>query len=110
MKKLMNSHYGSTLTNQQNFRNIKICSNREGLLKLTKKPEFNSFNIVNENLTVVELNKTKFIYDSPILIGTNILFNSKCNLYNYMYNINPKLLEKKIFNILCKTRTVAYLN
>ena len=39
IKILLNSHYGSTLTNQQNFRNIKICSNSEELLKLTKKPE-----------------------------------------------------------------------
>ena len=37
MKVLMNSHYGSTLTNQQNFRNIKIYTNKEELLKLTKK-------------------------------------------------------------------------
>ena len=29
IKILLNSHYGSMLTNQQNFRNIKICSNSE---------------------------------------------------------------------------------
>ena len=87
--------YGSFLTNQQNFRNIKICSNREELLKLTKKPQFSSFYIINENLIVVELNKTKCIYDSPILMGANILFGSKCNLYNYIYNINPKLFGKE---------------
>ena len=91
----MNSHYGSTLTNQQNFRNIKICSNKDELLKLTKKPEFSSFNIINENLIVVEMNKTRCIYDSPILIGVNILFGSKCILYNYMYNIYTKLFRKE---------------
>ena len=95
IKILLNSHYGSTLINQQNFRIIKICSNREELLKLTKKPEFASFNIINENLTVVEMNKTRCIFDSPILIGANILFGSKCNLYNYMYNINPELFGKE---------------
>ena len=41
------------------------------------------------------MNKTKCIYDNPILIGANILFNSKCNLYNYMYNINSKLFGKE---------------
>ena len=95
IKILLNSHYGSILTNQQNFRNIKICSNRDELLKLTKKPEFSSFNIINENLIVVELNKTRCVYDSPILIGTSILFGNKCNLYNYMYNINPELFGKE---------------
>ena len=100
IKILLNSHYGSCLTNQQNFRNIKICSNRDELLKLTKKPEFSSFNIINENLILVEMNKTRCTYDSPILIGTSILFGSKCNLYNYMYNINLKLFGKENFKYL----------
>ena len=36
----------------------------------------------------------KCIFDSPILIGSEVLFNSKCNLYNYMYNIIPKLFGR----------------
>ena len=91
----LNSHCGSMLTNQQKFRNIKICSNTEELLKLTKRPEFSSFNIINENLIIVELNKTKCIYDNPILIAANILFGSKCNLYNYLYNINLNFFGKE---------------
>ena len=38
--------------------------------------------------------KSKCIFDSPILIGSQVLFNSKCNLYNYMYNIIPKLFGR----------------
>ena len=41
------------------------------------------------------MHKTRCIFDSPILIGANILFGSKCNLYNYMYNINPELFGKE---------------
>ena len=37
----------------------------------------------------------KCIFDSPILIGSTVLFNSKCNLYNYMYNIIPELFGKQ---------------
>ena len=29
------------------------------------------------------------------MIGSQILFGSKCNLYNYMYNINPELFGKE---------------
>ena len=29
------------------------------------------------------------------MIGSEVLFNSKCNLYNYMYNIIPKLFGKE---------------
>ena len=51
--------------------------------------------IINENLIIIELSKKKCVFDSPILIGSQILFNSKCNLYNYMFNIIPKLFSRE---------------
>ena len=63
-------------------------------MKLTKKPNFNSINIMNENLAIIEMSKNKCIFDSPILIGSEVLFNSKCNLYNYMYSIIPDLFGR----------------
>ena len=94
-KIMMNSFYGSTLTDKTRFKDIKICTTKEQALKLTKKPNFNSFNIINENLVIIEMSKNKCVFDSPILIGSQILFNSKCNLYNYMYNIIPDLFGKE---------------
>ena len=82
-------------TDKTKFRDIKICTTKEQAKKLTKKPNFNSFNIINENLTIVEMNKNKCVFDSPILIGSIVLFNSKCNLYNYTYNIIPELFGKE---------------
>ena len=29
------------------------------------------------------------------MIGSEVLFNSKCNLYNYMYNIIPNLFGRE---------------
>ena len=94
-KIMMNSFYGSTLTDKTKFRDIKICTTKEQALKLTKKPNFNSFNIINENLVIIEMSKSKCVFDSPILIGSQILFNSRCNLYNYMYNIIPELFGRE---------------
>ena len=34
------------------------------------------------------------------MIGSEVLFNSKCNLYNYMFNIIPKFLEEKILYLV----------
>ena len=90
----MNSFYGSCLTDKTEFKDIKICTSKEQAMKLTKKPNFNSFNIINENLVIIEMSKNKCIFDSPILIGSEVLFNSKCNLYNYMYDIIPKLFGR----------------
>ena len=41
------------------------------------------------------MSKNKCVFDSPVLIGSQVLFNSKCNLYNYMYNIIPKLFGRE---------------
>ena len=91
----MNSFYGSMLTAKTRFRDIRICVNKEQSMKLVKQPTFKSYKIVNDELIIVEMNKNKCIFDSPILIGSTVLFNSKCNLYNYMYNIIPELFGKE---------------
>ena len=101
-KTMMNSFYGATLTDKTRFKDIKICTTKFQALKLTKKPNFNSFNIINENLVIIEMSKNKCVFDSPILIGIQVLFNSKCNLYNYMYNIIPELFERE--NIIFSAR------
>ena len=93
-KILMNSFYGSTLTDKSKFRDIRICTTKTQALKFTKLPNFHSYKIINENLIIIQLSKNKCIFDSPIVIGSEVLFNSKCNLYNYMYNIIPKLFGK----------------
>ena len=94
-KILMNSFYGSTLTDKTRFRDIRICTSKRQALKLTKLPIFVSMNPINENLIIIELSKKKCVFDSPIMIGSEVLFNSKCNLYNYMYNIIPKLFGRE---------------
>ena len=100
-KMMMNSFYGSCLTDETRFKDRKICISKEQALKLTKKPNFNSFNIINENLVIIEMSKNKCVFHSQILIGSQVLFNSKCNLYNYMYNIIPELFgrENIIFSL-----------
>ena len=99
IKILMNAFYGSILTNKTQFRDIKICLNKEQSMKLVKQPTFKSYEIVNDQLSIIEMNKNKCVFDSPIMIGSIILFNSECILYNYMYNIIPKLIWKRKHNI-----------
>ena len=56
-----------------------------------KKPNFNCGNIINQNLAILEMEKTSVVYSYPILIGSIILQNSKFHMYNYLYKIYPKL-------------------
>ena len=79
-KILMNSFYRSTLTDKTKFRDIRICTTKRQALKFSKLPNFHSYKIINENLIIIELSEKKCIFDSPIMIGSEVLFNSKCNL------------------------------
>ena len=98
-KILMNSLYGSMLTKVENFRDFKIITNSKQADFYTKRPNFNSRVIINEDLTIVEMDKVKSIYNSPILIGSLILQNSKVLLFNYMYNKFPKLFGRENMKI-----------
>ena len=99
---MMNSFYGATLTDKTRFKDIKICTSKEQAKKLTKKPNFKSFNPINKNIVIIEMSKNKCVFDNLILIGSEVLFNSKCNLYNYMYNIIPKFFGRD--NIIFSAR------
>ena len=69
-KILMNSFYGSTLTDKTRFRDIRICNTKRSALKFSKLPNYISMKSINENLIIIGLSKKKFIFDSPIMIGS----------------------------------------
>ena len=98
-KILMNSLYGSMLTRVENFRDFKMITNSKQADFYTKRSNFNSRVIINEDLTIVEMNKIKCVYNSPILIGSIILQNSKVLLFDYMYNKFPRLFGKENMKI-----------
>ena len=98
-KILMNSLYRSMLTRVENFRELKIIRNSKQADFYTKRPNFHSKIIINEDLTIVEMNKVKSVHNSPILIGGVILQNSKVLLFDHMYNKFPKLFGQKNMEI-----------
>ena len=98
-KILMNSLYGSMLTRVENFRDFKIITNSKQADFYTKRPSFNSRVIINKDSTIVEMDKVKTTYNSPILIGSIILQNSKVLLFDYMYNKFPILFGKENMKI-----------
>ena len=90
-KILMNSLFGVTMTRCEKFKNFKIVTNEQQVDKQVKKPNFNSRNIINQNLAILEMEKTSVTNSYPILIGSVILQNSKVHMYHYLYKIYPKL-------------------
>ena len=90
-KILMNSLFEVMMTRVQNFKDFKIVTLEEQVDKQTSKPNFITRNIINEDLSILEMGKLSIIYSYPILIASIILQNSKVHMYNYLYKIYPKL-------------------
>ena len=90
-KILANSLFGVTMTRCEKFKDFKIVTNENQVDKQVKKPNFSSRIIINENLAILEMEKTSVVYNYPILIGSIILQNRKVHMYNYLYKIYPKL-------------------
>ena len=90
-KILANSLFGVMMTRCEKFKDFKIVTKESQVDKQIKKPNFSCRNIINENLTILELEKTSVTYNYPILIGSIILQNSKVHMYNYLYKIYPRL-------------------
>ena len=90
-KILANSLFGITMTRCEKFKDFKIVTKESQVDKQIKKPHFSCRNIINENLTILEMEKTSVVYNYPILIGSIILQNSKVHMFNYLYKIYPNL-------------------
>ena len=90
-KILANSLFGVTMTRCEKFKDFKIVTKESQVDKQIKKPNFSCRNIINENLTILEMEKTSVVYNYPILIGSIILQNSKVHMFNYLYKIYPRL-------------------
>ena len=90
-KILANSLFVVTMTRCEKFKDFKIVLNEQQVNKKVKKPNFNSRNIINDNLAILEMEKTSVTYSYLILIGSIILQNSKVHMYNYLYKIYPRL-------------------
>ena len=90
-KILANNLFGMMMTRIERFRDFKIVTTEEQVDKQVKKSNFLCRNIVNQNLSIVELEKQSVIYSYPILIGSIILQNSKVRMFEYLYKIYPKV-------------------
>lgn len=88
-KLLNNTIYGKTLQDKRNQVDIRLKTKWEGRFgarKLVALPNFKRFNIFDDNLVAIHMNKTKILMDKPIIIGMAILDLSKVLMYDFFYN------------------------
>src|SRR5436190_4886506 len=85
-KLMNNSVFGKTLQNPRNHKNVRLCTNERQCGKLVQKSNFNTSQIIKDNLVIVSMHKVSIRMDKPIYVGFSILDISKIHMYDFHYN------------------------
>ena len=76
--KLMNySVFGKTMENIRKHRDIELVTTDKKRSKLVSEPNYHTINLISEDLSIIEMKKTKIKKNKPIYLGLSILEISK---------------------------------
>ena len=90
-KLMNNSVFGKTMENIRKHRDIKLVTTDKKRSKLVSEPNYHTINLISEDLSIIEMKKTKVKMNKPIYLGLSILEISKILMYEFWYDyIKPK--------------------
>ena len=90
-KLMNNSVFGKTMENIRKHRDIKLVTTDKKRRKLVSEPNYHSISLISEDLSIIEMKKTKVRMNKPISLGLSILEISKIVMYEFWYDyIKPK--------------------
>ena len=90
-KLMNNSVFGKTMENIRKHRDIKLVTTDKKRSKLVSEPNCHTINYILEDLSIIEMNKTKVKMNKPIYLGLSILHVSKILMYEFWYDyMKPK--------------------
>ena len=86
-----NAVFGKTTENIRKHRDIKLVTTDKKRNKLVSKPNYHTMNYISEDLSIIEMNKTKVRMNKPIYLRLSILDISKTLMYKFWYDyMKPK--------------------
>ena len=90
--KLMNNAvFGKTMENIRKHRDIKLVTTDKKRSKLVSQPNYHTINYISEDLSIIEMNKTKVKMNKPIYLRLSMLEISKILMYEFWYDyMKPK--------------------
>ena len=90
--KLMNNLvFGKTMENIRKHRDTKLVTTDKKRSKLVSEPNYHTINVISEDLSIIEMKKTKVKMNKPIYLGLSILEISKILMYEFWYDyMKPK--------------------
>ena len=91
LKLMDNSVFGETVENIRKHRDIKLVTTDRKRSKLVSEPNYHNINLISEDLSIIEMKKTKVKMNKPIYLGLSILEISKILMYEFWYDyMKPK--------------------
>ena len=85
--KLMNNAvFRKTIENVRKHSNIKFVTTDEKRNKPVSEPNFHTINCISENLSIIEMKRTKVQMNKPIYLELSILEISKLSMYEFWYD------------------------
>ena len=94
-KLMNNSVFGKTMENIRKHRDIKLVTTDRKRSKLVSEPNYHTINLISEDLSIIEMKKTKAKMNKPIYLGLSILEISKILIYEFWYDyMKPKYNDK----------------
>ena len=90
--KLMNNAVlGKTMENVRKHRDIKLVTTDKKRCKLVSELSCHTMNYISEDLSIIEMKRTKIKMNKPIYLGLSILQISKLLMYEFWYDyMKPK--------------------
>ena len=82
-KLMNNSVFRKTMENIRKHRDIKLVTTDKKRSKLVSEPNYHTINLISEDLSIIEMKKTKVKMNKPIYLGLSILEISKTLMYNF---------------------------
>ena len=94
--KLMNNAvFGKIMENIRKHRDIKLVTTDKKRNKLVSEANYHMINYISEDLSIIEMNKTRVKMNKPIYLGLSILDISKILMYEFWYDyMKPKYGNK----------------
>ena len=90
-KLMNNSLFGKTMENIRKHRDIKLVRTDKKRSKLVSEPNYHTINLISEDLSIIEMKKTKVKMNKPIYLGLSILEINKILMYEFWYDyMKPK--------------------
>ena len=90
-KLMNNSVFGKAMENIRKHRDIKLVTTDKKGSKLVSEPNYHTINLISEDLSIIEMKKTKVKVNKPIYLGLSILEISKTLMYEFWYDyMKPK--------------------